>query len=107
MGGWVLFRASDLPRAGTLYASLLGLNGLHDVSIDVHLVLQPSLVLPMLAGIVLAVAPRWVNRRMLPSGMLRSGIAQPAADALVFGLLAVALLQVASGTYSPFLYFRF
>jgi alginate O-acetyltransferase complex protein AlgI len=107
MGGWVLFRASDLPRAGTLYASLLGLNGLHDVSIDVHLILQPTLVLPMLAGIVLAVAPRWVNRRMLPSGMLRSGIAQPAADALVFGLLAVALLQVASGTYSPFLYFRF
>ena len=36
MGGWVLFRSSNLSGAAGYYASLIGANGVGDISFDMH-----------------------------------------------------------------------
>ena len=53
-------------------------------------------------GAFWAVLPRWVRLPTLPPVVLASADA-----AWTFGLLILAMIFVAAGTYSPFLYFRF
>ncbi|HEX3574034.1 MAG TPA: MBOAT family O-acyltransferase [Rhodopila sp.] len=108
MGGWVLFRSRDLSTAGLVYAGLAGRHGVGAMSLDMHAALNTNAIVSLLAGCGLAVLPRWVrgdalaSRVRLPAGLFAS------ADAVwTFGLLVLAMIFVAAGTYSPFLYFRF
>ncbi len=102
MGGWVLFRSHDVKAASAMYTGLIGGNGHAGMSFDAHAALHPDIVLALLAGCALAVLPRWVR---LPRPM---GAIVPMADAVwTFGLLVLAMIYVAAGVYSPFLYFRF
>ena len=101
MGGWVLFRATDLERTGAVCRALLGLGDRHGLSFETHLALRPTALLALVAGCLIATLPRWIR---LPT----TGHLAAAADTgLIFGLLTLSLLTVAAGTYSPFLYFRF
>jgi alginate O-acetyltransferase complex protein AlgI len=101
MGGWVLFRARDLGAAWSVWRGLLGVNGLR-LGFYVHAALTPVLVVALLAGCVLAVAPRWLPAPRLPRPLFAL-----VDTAWTFALLALAMLWVAAGSYSPFLYFRF
>jgi D-alanyl-lipoteichoic acid acyltransferase DltB (MBOAT superfamily) len=102
MGGWVLFRASNLSEALQFYASLIGWDGLSNVSFDLHEKLSAQVIAALIAGCVLAVAPRWVRSLSLASKF------KPALDAIAtFALLILSMTSVAAGTYSPFIYFRF
>jgi len=102
MGGWVLFRSRNLETARVIYAGLIGRHGLGSMSLDMHATLSAGLSVLLLAGSALAVLPRWVRLPVLPPGLVAS------ADTLwTFGLLIIAMIFVAAGTYSPFLYFRF
>jgi D-alanyl-lipoteichoic acid acyltransferase DltB (MBOAT superfamily) len=102
MGGWVMFRAADLPTAFDYYASLIGLNGAGDVSFDMHDALSERAIVTLIIGCALAVLPRLLPRL---SGPL---IVRAAADAgWTFALLIFSMITVASGAYSPFLYFKF
>jgi len=101
MGGWVLFRARDLAAAGQVWRGLLGGNGAR-FGFAVHQALEPVLVLALAAGCVLAVAPRWVPLPRLPRPLFA------VADTVwTLAMLVLAMLWVAAGSYSPFLYFRF
>jgi hypothetical protein len=102
MGGWVLFRARNLLDARLFYAGLIGRHGVGFVSFDIHAALNTSVVLSLVAGCALASLPRWVRPPSLPPQLVASTDA-----AWTFGLIAVAMIYVAAGTYSPFLYFRF
>ena len=104
MGGWVLFRAHDLPAAGHFYAGMLGGNGLSEIHIAVHASVPPVTAPVLLIGCVFAVLPRWVR---MSSTQARSLLGQVGLQLSSLAMLALSLLQVASGTYSPFLYFRF
>ena len=101
MGGWVLFRAPDLERAGRIYGALFGAEGRHGLDFAMHLALHPSTVLALLAGCCVALLPRARSLR------LPRPIAAVADTGLVFGVFALSILAIAAGTYSPFLYFRF
>jgi alginate O-acetyltransferase complex protein AlgI len=102
MGGWVLFRSRTLTEAQSFYASLTGRNGIASMGLDVHAALNPSVVIPLLIGCTLATVPRWIRPPSLPPILIAS------ADTVwTFGLLILAMIFVAAGTYSPFLYFRF
>ena len=102
MGGWVLFRSRDLQTARVIYAGLIGRHGLGSMSLDMHATLSTGLSVLLLTGSALAVLPRWVRLPKLPPTMMAS------ADTVwTFGLLILAMIFVAAGTYSPFLYFRF
>ena len=108
MSGWVWFRARDLDHALAFFASLAGFHGVSTVSIATHLVLHPATVAAMLLGAVLATVEidiwratwRALGRVALPVYAL----GDTAAIAL---FLALSILSVAAGSYSPFLYFRF
>jgi D-alanyl-lipoteichoic acid acyltransferase DltB (MBOAT superfamily) len=102
MGGWVLFRSRTLADAEAFYAGLAGRNGLRSISFDLHAAFNAGVLVSLLAGCLLAVLPRWVRLPTLPPVVLASADA-----AWTFGLLILAMIFVAAGTYSPFLYFRF
>jgi D-alanyl-lipoteichoic acid acyltransferase DltB (MBOAT superfamily) len=102
MGGWVLFRSTDLSVAIGYYASLVGQNGLSEISFDMHDVLNDRTIVTLMIGCVLAVAPRWPARWSAPF-VVRA----PADVALTFALLIFSMITIAAGAYSPFLYFRF
>jgi alginate O-acetyltransferase complex protein AlgI len=102
MGGWVLFRSADLSNAIGYYASLVGRNGLSEISFDMHDALNDRAIMTLIIGCVLAVAPRWPARWTAPF-VVRA----PADIALTFALLIFSMITVAAGAYSPFLYFRF
>ena len=101
MGGWVLFRARDLTAAGSIWRGLLGFNDL-PLGFYGRAALQPVVAVALVAGCVLAVAPRWVRAPRLPRPLFAV-----ADTAWTLALLALAVLSVAAGSYSPFLYFRF
>jgi hypothetical protein len=102
MGGWVLFRAANLRDAGNYFASLAGAHGLADLSFDMHDALGERVVMTLIMGCVLAVAPRWAPRWRAPL------VLRASADVTwTFALLILSMITVAAGAYSPFLYFRF
>jgi D-alanyl-lipoteichoic acid acyltransferase DltB (MBOAT superfamily) len=108
MTGWVWFRARDADHALTFFASLTGIHGWGVASLSTHLVLHPATLAAMAVGIVLATTRLDLSRRLrqLPMAVARPAIA--VTDTLAIGLLlGLAVLSVASGSYSPFLYFRF
>jgi D-alanyl-lipoteichoic acid acyltransferase DltB (MBOAT superfamily) len=102
MGGWVMFRAADLSTALDYYASLIGLNGWGDLSFDMHDALSERALATLIIGCALAILPRWIPRLSAPLAL------RAAADASwTFALLIFSMITVASGAYSPFLYFKF
>jgi len=108
MFGWVWFRATDLPHALNMFAGLFGLHGLGPMDVRVHLALYPTTVAAMVAGAALALLLRsngtpprqnafalWWRSRSVPD------------FAFMSAMIVLSVLSVTSGTYSPFLYFRF
>lgn len=99
--GWVLFRAESLARAIEVWAGMAGLHGFGALSAATAVAFQPiHLWLIPAAGALAVFGLPW---RVRPGPSTRAWI-DTAAVAL---LLVLALLRVAQGTYSPFLYFRF
>jgi alginate O-acetyltransferase complex protein AlgI len=102
MGGWVLFRAADLSTALDYFASIFGRNGVGNISFDMHDVLNERAIVTLIIGSALAVLPRWLPRLSAPL-VLRA----VADTGWTFALLIFSMVTVASGAYSPFLYFKF
>ena len=106
--GWVWFRARDAEHALSFFASLAGANGVSGISVAMHLVLHPATIAAMLIGAVLATVEIdiWhVLRRLIGRAAQPAFALGDAAAITVFA--ALALLSIAAGSYSPFLYFRF
>ena len=108
MSGWGWFRARDLDHALSFFGSLAGANGVTNMSIATNLAANPAAVAALLIGAVLA-AVRFDLRRLLRAVLARlADLAFALTDAAAIVLLfALAILSVAAGSYSPFLYFRF
>ena len=103
--GWVLVRSPDLGTALVFWQHMVlpDLGGLTD-SVSASLTHQ-RLVILLLAGVVFLLPARPITGRYLesmrsrPAAVLRIGV-------MTAGLLYSALL-IATGTFSPFLYYRF
>jgi alginate O-acetyltransferase complex protein AlgI len=93
MGGWALFRSSDLSAALHFYRGLLGLNGIGGPSFEVHAALQPAVIVTLMAASALRILqyrPRW------PSMIQR---VQPVADtAWTFGLFVLTAIFAGAST---------
>lgn len=104
MLGWVVFRADSLGDAGSIYGALVGLSGAPAAGVVAEVTWQPLLALlvgmtsPFLSG-ARALGVTLDEGESLGVSALRYGVAVVA--------LPIALLFVASATFSPFLYFRF
>jgi D-alanyl-lipoteichoic acid acyltransferase DltB (MBOAT superfamily) len=108
MTGWVWFRARDLDHALTFFASLAGINGWTELSMSTHTALHPIIIAAMIIGIVLATIRIKRPRVFGPSVARFANPTLAAADVIAIAVfLGLAVLSVAAGSYSPFLYFRF
>ena len=108
--GWVIFRAPDLPRAWAVLAAMAGRAAVQPVQRE----LPDSGVALALACAALTAWPLvpWLaaRRRALlvaaPRPSLDTGLAALELSVLL-GLLLASCMQVAAGTYNPFIYYRF
>ncbi|HEY4343435.1 MAG TPA: MBOAT family protein [Parvibaculum sp.] len=108
MMGWVWFRAVDVPHALNMFSGLAGLHGVGALDTRIHLALYPATVMALAAGTALALLPR-SNGTPPRRGALFVALRHSSAVDFVFVtvLVGLSVLAVSSGTYSPFLYFRF
>jgi alginate O-acetyltransferase complex protein AlgI len=106
---WVFFRANTLSEAGTVLSGMFGLSDASAPAARGQVVLNNEQILAMIVGIVGA-APLlpWAQRRWstLPSVTARSAWESLRVGALGCLLFASAM-RLSSGTYNPFIYFRF
>ena len=115
MAGWVLFRCESLEHAATYTSSLLAWNG-SVVSSHWSLYLEPDAVWAFVIGLLLSTplirsltrfylrASRSKNRKVQALARLSWSATSLVAFATI---LFACLMQLASTTHRPFLYFRF
>lgn len=115
MGGWVLFRAPDLPAALHYFAALSG-GGSGAEAAAVEQFLTGDVVLGLCAGVIGAVptfdflvarTQRWLGR--LPGSVAGAarGVGAVASVAALLLILATCSVMLAAQTHNPFIYFRF
>jgi alginate O-acetyltransferase complex protein AlgI len=113
--GWVLFRASGIGHAMAYMEAMLGGGTGDPVLNPVEAILPASTLAAMLAGAAIS-AIAWPSERALRDRLRRwvGGGRMFVDTATSLAMLAVALglgglstISLASGTYSPFIYFRF
>ncbi|HVP59250.1 MAG TPA: MBOAT family protein [Myxococcaceae bacterium] len=108
MLGWVLFRADTLAHGGWYLRALAGF-GANDGPFETLSLLTPGVALALTAGVVGSaptvgqLAQDWRKRL----GARAELVLGWAGNGAVLALLLLSVLQVASGTYNPFIYFRF
>ena len=108
MVGWVFFRADSFRQAVGWLAALAGAGQAAPTPLAISWHLTPELMLALTAGCVgsAPVVPAlnaWLTRPSHRPNRVR----ETAALAALAVLFAVSVVQVAAGTYNPFIYFRF
>lgn len=116
MVAWVFFRADTLPYALSFIGAMFGFGHGDGVRYHVGLYLDNHVLMALAAGILFSapIAPRLEmyfreftnNRPEFRFGCWEIGIDLGRKIVLV-GVFLLATLCVASGTYNPFIYFRF
>ncbi len=110
MLAWVPFRTEDWGQAMIYFRALLGQGG---GSVDLSQIYAPQLAILMPLGAIIAVWPLVVESR--PAQWIAhqgSALAHPAPRVLlqpawVLALLVLCAADLATGSYNPFIYFRF
>ncbi len=102
--GWVFFRLDTFDGAIHYISSMAGYNGFANTMYPIQMYVTNEAILAGFAGIALStslftVCERYIQRATWYSGMTKLG--------LVTLLLSLSMLKISSGTYNPFLYFRF
>jgi alginate O-acetyltransferase complex protein AlgI len=115
--GWVMFRATHVPEAFTIYGGMFGFNGLEGDPNVWGAVTRESITLTLLAGLVVFVEPRMhafftqptaAGLQVSPDGAaVLAPVSQLLATLSVLLIGAVTILKLAEQSFSPFLYFQF
>lgn len=103
--GWVIFRAASIGDAFSMYAGLIGLNG---VGVSEALAWQVTglQLATMVMGIAFVyLAPRWTA--LSAEGVRTSKLRFAHSPWVITPLFVLAVLRLAAQSYSPFLYFQF
>ncbi|MFH0880833.1 MAG: MBOAT family protein [Lentisphaerota bacterium] len=112
LGGWVFFRAENVGAAWTYLGRMLGLTGIHPVSVPLlygDLISHRQIVMMLVAALI-CFLPAFPNARRVLDRLAglnpdHRGLIPATAGALVILLLSVCSL--ANSTFNPFIYFRF
>ena len=106
--GWVLFRAADLPAAGTMLAAMLTPWQGWSIPPDLALTLSGHRIALLVLVVASAFLPAaWVTGRVI-DGLQESPIwARRSVQAVALTVAPYAGMVAVAGTFSPFLYFQF
>ena len=102
--GWVLFRADSISDAVTYLGAMFGAGG-GDLREFAYLCRQYAIELALCAAAALPIKI-WLGERLKRSGAVKLP-AQIAVALLAFAVFAVAYMRLVSGSFVPFIYFRF
>jgi alginate O-acetyltransferase complex protein AlgI len=113
--GWVLFRAGGIVHAGGFMLAMTGLGAEHPVLRPLASVLSASSLTALLTGALICAIPwprestlRYGSRRWIAAPLgVTDGVVSVAVMGIALILGGVSTLSLASGAYSPFIYFRF
>lgn len=115
MGGWVLFRCESLSQSASFYGAMVGLSEGFALSTGLRMATQHYHIAVMILGVLAATPLGTVVVERLGEFSQSPSKWQPARQTMFFVSLASALgiqfvwaaCLVVSGTYNPFIYFRF
>ena len=116
--GWVIFRADTLKEAGRMLYAMVGGYGIGNGNVTYTMILERSSVggvflLAMIAGIILSAGlPERLGRAFsayaASSNTHALRIAYETVGAVLsVGIFVLSVASIASGSYNPFIYFRF
>lgn len=108
---WVFFRAESLPQATAMLAAMAGAGPTAAAPLTVAYFLSPERLLALGAGLIgaLPVMPSLMHRLTTSDGSIRTPPSwwQWSALLTLLVLMLASATQVALGSFSPFIYFRF
>ena len=111
--GWVIFRSESLPHAFGMLRAMFGGYGMGSGAVTWWMILERSgvnglFIIAMAAGIVLStgVGRRLAEKRRTCSPAARNAL-ETAACVCSVVIFILSLASMASGSYNPFIYFRF
>ena len=106
--GWVVFRANDLYQAGRFFLNMLGMNNNGFYSETAFMLIRENWVFLALGVVFSSPIARNMNEMLYkkPDSLVNRvyTICYPVVMLL---LLLISVSYLASGTYNPFIYFRF
>ena len=107
--GWVVFRAETLTQAGQTYASLMGFADSPDARYGPGTYANPLVILVLLLGLVCSLPVLPILKEWLTAERHETtrDLVQLVSSVFLLLLLLLCVLPLASGTYNPFIYFRF
>ncbi len=98
--GWVFFRSESITEIGNILKSMIGLNGLGNLSLYAYSgLLTVNAILAIVLGIIFAMPLEKLAKFLNKKPILK--------DSLLLIILILAIMEIAIGTYNPFIYFRF
>ena len=101
---WVLFRSTSIKEIIDILSSMFFINGLGNIKyLEYIQVIQLKYILIFVAGIIAAMPIKNIFMDKINS----STKLQYIGDILLIIIMLVSLLMILSGSYSPFIYFRF
>ena len=106
MLGWVMFRSSGIKHAFNYIRSLFGLNNPEISVYNVWLYLNKWSFLILILGLIMC-TPLLKKLYGLLKRKVNEKILTPVKYILLLALLLLCVLQVASNSYSAFIYFQF
>ncbi|HEX7643127.1 MAG TPA: MBOAT family O-acyltransferase [Burkholderiaceae bacterium] len=106
MLGWVFFRAPDLPYAFAYLQAMCGLHAATPATLPWQMALSTSAAAALAIGALLALV-RQEQLAALGEWLMRKRIGGPVAFAATMAAYVFSVASLASGTYNPFIYFRF
>lgn len=106
MLGWVMFRSSGIKHAFNYIKSLFGLNNPETSVYNVWLYLNKWSFLILILGLIMC-TPLLKKLYGLLKRKVNEKILTPVKYILLLALLLLCVLQVASNSYSAFIYFQF
>ena len=105
--GWVLFRAESFPQAMVFYKAMLGF-GAHSSSYPITAFLSSEVACLLVVALLFSLPLRQYVEKIAASVPLwKEQMVAPLRTAWAMVIFAWSTLEVASGTYNPFIYFRF
>lgn len=107
MFGWVLFRAESFPQAMVFYKAMLGF-GASESSYPITAFMTTEVACLLVVALLFSLPLRQYCRSILAAAPLwQEKLLSPLRTAWAMAIFALSTLEVASGTYNPFIYFRF
>lgn len=101
--GWVFFRSDSLEMSRDVLTAMVGLNGLTSDLYPIQLYLSGEALAAACAGIAFSI-PLFSN---VWCRVMTGSLGFASRFTLLSLLLAGSFMKISSGTYNPFLYFRF